>query len=86
MVTSATRPDLFLLSVAFDLAGTHGHMYFRDPTGPELRQVIVRSADGGSGYRCEPAHGDTRDGWEPFLNEAGWLMALIRPDTAEERR
>ncbi|PYY32474.1 hypothetical protein DEI91_00690 [Curtobacterium sp. MCBD17_032] len=85
MVSAASRPDLFLLSVAFDLAGPHGHMYFRDPTSPELRQIIVHSADGGSGYRCEPAPGDTRDGWGPFLAEAGWLMALIRPDTPEER-
>ena len=85
MVNAASRPDLFLLNVAFDLAGTHGHMYFRDPPGPELRQIIVRSDGGGPGYRCEPAAGDTRDGWEPFLTEAGWLMALIRPDTPEER-
>lgn len=82
----AHRPDLFLLNVAFDVAGTHGHMYFRDPPDPELRQVIVHSAEGGSGYRCEPAPGDSRDGWEPFLTEARWLMALIRPDTPEERR
>jgi len=85
MVNAASRPDLFLLNVAFDLAGTHGHMYFRDPPGPELRRVIVHSTDGSSGYRCQPAHGDTRDGWEPFLTEAGWLIALIRPDTTEER-
>ena len=86
MVSASGRPDLFLLSVAFDLAGTHGHMYFRDPLDSELRQIIVRSADGGTGYRCEPAHGDTRDGWEPFLTEAGWIIALIRPDTPDERR
>ncbi|WP_412148554.1 hypothetical protein [Curtobacterium flaccumfaciens] len=82
----ASRPDLFLLTVAFDMAGTHGHMYFRDPPDPELRQIIVHSAEGGSGYRCDPAPGDTRDGWEPFLTEARWLMALIRPDTPEERQ
>ena len=86
MVNASSRPDLFLLSVAFDLAGTHGHMYFRDPTSRELRQIIVHDTDGGSGYRCEPAPGETRDGWEPFLTEARWLMALIRPDTPEERQ
>ncbi|WP_146247583.1 hypothetical protein [Curtobacterium sp. MCLR17_040] len=81
-----TRPELFLLTVAFDMAGTHGHMYFRDPPDPELRQIIVTSTDSDGGYHCEPAHGDTRDGWEPFLTEARWLIALIRPDTPEERR
>ena len=86
MALVTTRPDLFLLTVAFDMAGTHGHMYFRDPPDSELRQVLVSSSDSDGGYRCEPAHGDTRDGWEPFLTEAGWIIALIRPDTSEERR
>ncbi|PZF02814.1 hypothetical protein DEJ01_09820 [Curtobacterium sp. MCLR17_040] len=86
MAVVTTRPELFLLTVAFDMAGTHGHMYFRDPPDPELRQIIVTSTDSDGGYHCEPAHGDTRDGWEPFLTEARWLIALIRPDTPEERR
>ncbi|MBF4615457.1 hypothetical protein [Curtobacterium sp. VKM Ac-1376] len=80
-----TRPELFLLTVAFDMAGTHGHMYFRDPTSTEHRQVLVSSTDSDARYRWEPAHGDTRDGWEPFLGEARWIIALIRPDTPDER-
>lgn len=79
------RPDLFLISVAFDSHGIHGHLYFRDPTGAELRQVTVRGDGDTDQYRLEPAHGDPRDGWEPYLTEASWLMALIRPDTLEER-
>jgi len=80
------RPDLLLLNVAFDLHGVHGHMYFRDPTDTELRQVIVDGTGDAATYRLEPAGGDTRDGWEPFLTEASWLMALIRPDTPNERQ
>ncbi|WP_148061711.1 hypothetical protein [Curtobacterium sp. JUb34] len=79
----SSRPDLFLLNVAFDTTGVHGHVFFRDPPSTDLRQVIIRSTDAGN--ICEPAHGDTRDGWEPFLTEARWLMALVRPDTPEER-
>ena len=79
------RPDLFLIDVAFDPHGVHGHIFFRDPEHPELRRVIVAGTGNAADYRLEPAHGDTRDGWEPFLTEAGWLMALIRPDTPEER-
>lgn len=78
-----SRPDLFLLTVAFDVTGVHGHVFFRDPPGSEPRQVIVRSTDAGN--ICEPAHGDTRDGWEPFLDETRWLIALTRPDIPEER-
>jgi hypothetical protein len=79
----SSRPDLFLLNVAFDTTGMHGHVFFRDPSGTELRQVIIRSTD--TGTICEPAHGDTRTGWEPFLEETRWLIALIRPNTPEER-
>ncbi|MBT1618096.1 hypothetical protein KK090_02385 [Curtobacterium flaccumfaciens pv. poinsettiae] len=79
------RPDLFLINVAFDTHGVHGHMFFRDPPDAELRQVIVHGSGDAANYRLEPAHGDTRDGWEPFLTEARWLVALIRPDTPEER-
>ena len=86
MALVTTRPELFLLTVAFDMAGTHGHMYLRDPPDSELRQVLVSSTDSDGGYHCEPADGDTRDGWEPFLTEARWLIALIRPDTPDERR
>ncbi|MFJ6172140.1 hypothetical protein [Curtobacterium sp. NPDC092190] len=78
-----TRPDLFLLNVAFDVTSVHGHVFFRDPPSSELRQVIVRSTD--TGNICEPPHGDNRTGWEPFLEETRWLVALIRPDTLEER-
>ncbi|MDM7885663.1 hypothetical protein QUG92_11165 [Curtobacterium sp. RHCKG23] len=85
MAFMTRRPDLFLISVAFDPHGVHGHMYFRDPTGPELRQVIVHGSGDTDQYRLDPAHGDPREGWEPYLTEAGWLMALIRPDTLEER-
>lgn len=78
-----TRPDLFLLNVAYDVTGVHGHVFFRDPPSSELRQVIIRSTDNGN--ICEPAHGGTRDGWEPFLEETRWLIALTRPDTPAER-
>ncbi|WFR67972.1 hypothetical protein P9139_06315 [Curtobacterium flaccumfaciens] len=81
----STRPDLFLINVAFDVRGVHGHMFFRDPADTELRQVIVHGTGDAATYRIEPAVGDARDGWEPFLSEASWLMALIRPDTPEER-
>ncbi|WP_144762689.1 hypothetical protein [Curtobacterium sp. 9128] len=77
------RPDLFLLNVSYDVAGVHGHAFFRDPPSSELRQVIIRSID--TGTICEPAHGDTRDGWEPFLEETRWLIALTQPDIPEER-
>lgn len=79
------RPDLFLINVAFDMHGVHGHMYFRDPPDTELRQVIVHGTGDAATYRIEPASGDTRDGWEPFLTEASWIMALTRPDIPEER-
>lgn len=79
------RPDLFLINVAFDVHGVHGHMYFRDPPGTELRQLIVHGPGDAATYRIEPAPGDIRDGWAPFLTEASWVMALIRPDTPEER-
>ncbi|OII18414.1 hypothetical protein [Curtobacterium sp. MCBA15_013] len=85
MAMVTRRPNLFLLNVAFDVHGVHGHMFFRDPTDAELRQVIVHGAGVAGTYRLEPASGDTRDGWEPFLTEASWLMALVRPDTPEER-
>jgi len=78
-----SRPDLFLLNVAFDVTGVHGHVFFRDPPGTVLRQVIVRST--ATGNICEPAHSDTRTGWEPFLEETRWLIAFTRPDTPEER-
>ncbi|MBA8992056.1 hypothetical protein FHW23_003343 [Curtobacterium pusillum] len=77
------RPDLFLLNVAYDVTGVHGHVFFRDPPDAELRQVIIRSTD--TGNICEPANGDTRDGWEPFLEETRWLIAITRPDTPDER-
>lgn len=78
------RQDLFLLNVAYDVTGVHGHVFFRDPTSTTLlRQVIIRSTD--TGNICERAHGDTRTGWEPFLEEARWLIALTRPDTSEDR-
>jgi hypothetical protein len=77
------RPDLFLLNVAYDATGVHGHVFFRDPPSPVLRQVIIRSTD--TSNICEPAHGDTRTGREPFLEETRWLIALTRPDTADER-
>ncbi|PYY51985.1 hypothetical protein DEI84_02590 [Curtobacterium sp. MCBD17_023] len=83
MATMTSRPDLFLLNVAYDATGVHGHVFFRDPLSPVLRQVIIRSTD--TGNLCEPAHGDTRDGWEPFLEETRWLIALTRPDTPKER-
>jgi len=83
MVTA--RPDLFLINVTFDTHGVHGHMFFRDPPDTELRQVIVRGTGDTATYRLEPAPGDTRDAWEPFLTEASWVMALVRPDTPEER-
>lgn len=83
MAVVTRRPDLFLINVAFDVTGIHGQVFFRDPPNPDLRQVIIRSTD--TGNICEPAYGDTRDGWEPFLTETSWLMALIRPDTPEER-
>jgi len=79
------RPDLFLITVAFDPHGVHGHMFFRDPPDAELRRVIVSGSGDAATYRLEPAHGDARDGWEPFLEESRWLMALIRPDTPGER-
>lgn len=77
------RPNLFLLNVAFDVTGVHGHVFFCDPSSSELRQVIIRST--ASGSICEPAHADTRTGWEPFLEETRWLIALTRPDTPEGR-
>ncbi|MDN4647241.1 hypothetical protein [Curtobacterium sp. PsM8] len=77
------RPDLFLLNVAYDATGVHGHVFFRDPPSTELRQVTIRSTD--IGIICEAAHGDTRTGWEPFLEETRWLIALTRPDTLEAR-
>ncbi|MFJ7288328.1 hypothetical protein ACIQUC_08435 [Curtobacterium sp. NPDC098951] len=77
------RPDLFLLNVAVDATGVHGHAFFRDPPSSELWQVILRSTD--TGNICKPAHGDTRDGWEPFLEETRWLVALTRPDSPEGR-
>jgi hypothetical protein len=81
------RPDLFLLNVAYDFTGVHGHVFFRDPPSTVLRQVIIRTTGTGTGTGniCEPAHGDTRTGWEPFLEETRWLIALTRPDTPEER-
>lgn len=85
MALVTTRPDLFLITVAFDLAGTHGHMYFRDPPDAELRQVIVHGSGDAADYRLEPARADDRDGWEPFLTEASWVVALIRPDIPEGR-
>lgn len=85
MAMVTPRPDLFLINVAFDVHGVHGHVYFRDPSGTELRRVVVHGTGDAATYRLEPAHGDTRDGWEPFLTEASWLMALIRPDSVEER-
>ncbi|PZF13199.1 hypothetical protein [Curtobacterium sp. MCLR17_034] len=83
MAAMTCRPDPFLLNVAFDTDGVHGHVFFRDPPSSELRQVIIRSTD--TSNICEPAHGDARDGWEPFLEETRWLIAITRPDTAEER-
>ncbi|PZE95179.1 hypothetical protein DEI95_02070 [Curtobacterium sp. MCBD17_008] len=83
MAALTRRPDLFLLSVAYDVTGVHGHVFFRDPPSTELRQVLIRSTD--TGNICEPAHGDTRDGWEPFLEETRWLIALTQPDTSEGR-
>jgi hypothetical protein len=77
------RPDLFLLNVAYDVTKVHGQVFFRDPPSSVLRQVIIRSTD--TGNICEPAHGDTRDGWEPFLEETRWLIALTQPDTRDER-
>lgn len=77
------RPDLFLLNIAYDATGVHGHMFFRDPPSSELRQVIIRSTD--TGTICEPAPGDPRNGWEPFLEETRWLIALTQPDTPEGR-
>ena len=85
MAVVTSRPDLFLIDVAFDAAGVHGHVFFRDPPNPELRRVIVHGTGDAADYRLEPAHGDSRDGWEPFLTEASWLMALVRPDTPGER-
>ncbi|OIH92402.1 hypothetical protein [Curtobacterium sp. MCBA15_001] len=85
MAAVTRRPDLFLISVAFDMHGVHGHLFFRDTSEAELRRVIVSGSGDAATYRVEPAHGDPRDGWEPFLTEASWLMALIRPDTREER-
>lgn len=79
----SSRPDLFLLNVAFDVTGVHGHVFFRDPPSSLLRQVIIRSTDNGN--ICEPAHVDIRTGWEPFLEETRWLVAPTRPDTPEER-
>ncbi|GGL08065.1 hypothetical protein JOE58_002579 [Curtobacterium luteum] len=76
------RPDLFLLNVAYDATGVHGHVFFRDPPGTMLRQVFVRSTDAGS--ICEPAHRDTRPGWETFLKETRWLIALTQPDAPAE--
>jgi hypothetical protein len=76
------RPDLFLLDIAYDAIGVHGHVFFRDPASSELRQVIIRSITGGN--ICEPAYGDTRTGWEPFCEETRWLIAITRPDTPEE--
>lgn len=78
-----SRPDLFLLNVAYDFTGVHGHVFFRDPSSSVLRQVIIRSTD--TGNICEPAHGDTRGEWEPFLEETRWLVALTRPDNPEGR-
>lgn len=77
------RPDLFLLNVAYDVTGVHGHVFFRDPSSAELRQVIIRSTN--TDTICEPAHGDSRDGWDPFLEEARWLIALTGPDGSEQR-
>ncbi|MBT1669655.1 hypothetical protein KK092_09700 [Curtobacterium flaccumfaciens pv. flaccumfaciens] len=84
-MSAPDRPDLFLINVAFDTHGVHGHMFFRDPPHTELRRVVVHGTGSTAEYRLEPARGDTRDGWEPFLTEAAWLMALILPDTPEER-
>lgn len=85
MAAVSSRPDLFLLNVSYDVTGVHGHVFFRDPPSTVLRQVIIRSTGTGTGSICEPAHGDTRDGWEPFLEETRWLIALTRPNTPEER-
>lgn len=79
----SSRPDLFLLNVAFDVTGVHGHVFFRDPLSSVLRQVIIRSTD--TGNICKPAHGDTRSGWEPFLEETRWLIGFTQPDTPAER-
>ena len=81
----SSRPDLFLITVAFDTHGVHGHMYFHDRAGTELRRITVHGTGDAADYRLEQANGDTRDGWEPFLTEASWLMALVRPDTPAER-
>ncbi len=78
-----SRPDLFLLNIAFDVIGAHGHAFFRDPPSTELRQIIIHST--ANGTICEPAHGDTRDGWKPFLEETRWLVSLVQPDAPEER-
>lgn len=83
MAAVSSRPSLFLLNVADDVIGVHEHVFFRDPRSTVLRQVIIRSTD--TGNICEPAHGDTRTGWEPFLEEARWLIALTQPDTLKER-
>lgn len=83
MAVVSHRPDVFLLNIAYDITGVHGHAFFRDPPSTQLRQVIIRSTD--TGTICEPAHGDTRAGWEPFLEETRWLIALIGPDCSERR-
>jgi hypothetical protein len=83
MVSTCSRPDLFLPDVAFDLTGAHGQVFFRGPPSTELRQVIIGSTD--TGNVCESAHGDTRDGWEPSLGEIRGLVTLVRPDTLDER-
>lgn len=82
MAAVSSRPDLSLLTVAYDVTGVHGNVFFRDPPDAELRQVIIRSTD--TGNICEPAYGDTRTGWEPFLEETRWLIALTRPDAPDE--
>lgn len=83
MAVVSRRPDLFLLNVAYAVTGAHGQVFFRDPPSTELRQVIIRSTD--TGTICEPAHSDHREGWEPFLEETRWLIALTRPDSPDER-
>ena len=62
MAAMTSQPDLLLITIAFDSHGVHGHLFFRDPAGPELRREIVHGAGDTDQSRLEPASGDTRTG------------------------
>ncbi len=77
MAAVTSRPDLFLLSVAYDVTGVHGHVFFRDPPSTVLRQSSFAAPT--SAHICEPNNGDPRTGWEPFLEETAGFSPSPSP-------